>query len=137
MVCHAIRTFKAVFSTCPPTPTVGGDIIRNVVKAEPQVIFREVAEAVNNSMPKDSKRTIKNIPKEELTYNTQVLLFYNLEKKLKSILVNQLACMGVTSIVMNHKLVQFFLKNWEIITKDQWVLNMVQGYHIDFLKEQH
>ena len=58
----------------------------------------------------------------------------------KSMLVNQLVCMGVASIVMNHKLaeqLQHFLENWKVITKDCWILKMLLGYNIDFLEEPY
>ena len=72
------------------------------------------------SAQKTSGQPANQIPKQELTYNTEIYPFYNLKEIQKSTLVNQLTCMGVASIVMNHKLagwLQNFLENWEVITK--------------------
>ena len=39
-----------------------------------------------------------------------------------------------------HKLagkLAYHLSNWQVLTKDQWVLNTVQGYSLDFISEPH
>ena len=59
----------------------------------------------------------------------------------KTTLVNQIACLGVVhhyqpDLPQAGRLVHY-LTNWSAITQDQWVLNMVRGYQIDFVAKPH
>ena len=53
--------------------------------------------------------------------------------------INTLQKMGVRTmaqrVAQNHFIIagrlNLFIQNWEIITKDQWVLNTIQGYTIE------
>ena len=52
----------------------------------------------------------------------------------------QIVGMGVVPIMAQHKLagrLAHHLSNWQVLTKDQWVLNTVQGYSLDFISEPH
>ena len=55
----------------------------------------------------------------------------------KSILVNQIACLGVEQLCQpdlpQAGRLAYYLTNWSAITQDQWVLNAVRGYQIDFV----
>ena len=60
-------------------------------------------------------------------------------------IVNTLISMGVTPmaqrVAQNHTCIagrlSLFTPNWQIITKDQWVLNCVQGYTLDLVDQPH
>ena len=55
-------------------------------------------------------------------------------------LKKQIVGMGVVPIMAQHKLagrLAYHLSNWQVLTKDQWVLNTVQGYSLDFISEPH
>ena len=59
----------------------------------------------------------------------------------KTTLVNQIACLGVVhhyqpDLPQAGRLVHY-LTNWSAITQDQWVLNTVRGYQIDFVAKPH
>ena len=58
----------------------------------------------------------------------------------KHTLKKQIVGMGVVPIMPQHKLagrLAYHLSNWQVLTKDQWVLNTVQGYSMDFISEPH
>ena len=57
---------------------------------------------------------------------------------LNNTLLNQLVSRGITPLKGENqpagRLVHY-LENWKILTKDQWVLNTVQGYQLELLEE--
>ena len=59
----------------------------------------------------------------------------------KSTLMNQIACLGVERIYQLDLPLAgrpaYHWMNWSAITQDQWVLNAVRGYQIDFVRMPH
>ena len=79
---------------------------------------------------------------KELEQVTQAHTFLNtVIMNWKSTLVNQIACLGVEHLhqpdLPQAGRLTHYLINWSAITQDQWVLNTVQGYQIDFVAMPH
>ena len=59
----------------------------------------------------------------------------------KSTLAHQISCMGMNNLYLTDLLqagsLCHHLCNWSVITQDQWILNTVQGYQIDYMLEAH
>jgi len=59
----------------------------------------------------------------------------------KSILLNQISCLGVDQyhhvVLPQAGRLTHYWANWSAITQDQWVLNTVLGYQIDFVAMPH
>ena len=79
-------------------------------------------------------------PVEQMNVDTHTVQNI-LIRDFKSMLMNHLACQGITPPkVVNHpsagRLVHY-QQNWLKVTQDRWVLNTIQGYLIDFSSIPH
>ena len=80
----------------------------------------------------------KIIPEEHLEQVTHAHTFTkSVIMNWKSILLNQIACLGVEHChqpdLPQAGRLAHYLANWSAITQDQWVLSTVRGYRIDFV----
>ena len=78
----------------------------------------------------------KTIPEEHLEKVTYAHILKSVMMNWKSTLVNQIACLGVEQLCQpdlpQAGRLAYHLTNWSAITQNQWVLNTVRGYQIDF-----
>ena len=70
----------------------------------------------------------------------ELILNVPFQRNLILTLSNCLASMGIVPMQVQHSLagrLECFAKNWELITRDRWVLDTIQGYHIELMSEPY